>query len=137
MYDYVLSIKQPPPVIPASKPETPPKKEVKVTRAQARAKKDKERDEVRAWWADLPEEKRQEIRSLKYPLDPKDKKKPEKKPGEKVKIIKIEVQVEKPGPAKAEEKGYVPKKRCKSHRRPGKPNWESYQGPQQWAIAEI
>jgi hypothetical protein len=100
MYDYVLRIKQPPIVtIPAPKPETPPKKEEKLTRAQARQKSINEREEVRAWWADLPEEKRQEIRKHGFPTKPKEKKKPE----EKVKIIKVEVEVAKP-----EEKAYIP-----------------------------
>ena len=58
----------------------PPEKktEVFLTREQARAKELKEKEEVRLWWDNLPEEKRQEVRDQQF--HDKKKKPEDKKP---------------------------------------------------------
>jgi hypothetical protein len=135
MYEYMLQFPQPPLVIPSPKPQPPqpPKSEEFLTRSQAREKARKEKQELRDWWADLPEEKRQEVRETKYWLNDKPKqKKPEKKK-----------EKEKPKPAKPaadaakEEEKYIRQSSPSDDRPPGKPDWNSYCGPQQWAMVEM
>jgi len=53
------------------------KTETFLTREQARAKEIKEKEELRLWWDDLPEEKKQAVRDEQFVA--KKKKKPEKK----------------------------------------------------------
>ena len=70
MYDYVLQFPQPALVTPP-KPKAPPAPKAPEfpTRAQARAKARKEEQDLRDWWDDLPEEKRQEVRNTKFWAD--------------------------------------------------------------------
>jgi hypothetical protein len=122
MFDYLLTVKQPdlpPPPKPAPKPA------VKPSEAQARATQDKSLADLRAWWAELPEKEKQEVRNKQFPDKKKDKK---KKEADKAKA---------PEPAKPKE-GYSPLEYCDADNcRVAKPDIHSYAGPQQWAIAEI
>jgi hypothetical protein len=71
MYTYLLTAQQPPlPPAPKPKPAPPVPLPPSITRAQAREKARKEKEDLRAWWDDLPEEKRQEIRDTKIPSNP-------------------------------------------------------------------
>ena len=81
MYEYIIRNPQPPISTPAApKPAAAPQPPPTLSRAQARAKERKEEQELRDWWDDLPEEKRQDVRNTKFWVTkPKDKKKPEKK----------------------------------------------------------
>jgi hypothetical protein len=133
MYDYVLQFPQPALVTPPKKPPAPPAAKAPEfpTRAQARAKARKEEQDLRDWWSDLPEEKRQEVRNTKFWVTkPKEKKPAAKKPEPK-----------KPAsPAKPAEPKNDKYDSLDSHsysRPPAKPSWESYQGPQQWAMVEM
>lgn len=130
MYEYLLHHPQPPLVIPPPKPPAP-KAEQLPTRAQARDKARKEKEELRDWWDDLPEEKRQEIRDTKYWVEkPKEKKKkPEKKKPEK--------KPAKPAADSEEDEKFVPEVHQPDRRPLGKPDWNTYQGPQQWAMVEM
>lgn len=130
MYDYVLQFPQPALVTPPPKPQAP-KAPPPLTRAQAREKARKEKQELRDWWDDLPEEKRQEVRETKYWVTkPKEKKPATKKP-----------EAKKPAkPAKPAEQEVPKYNSLDSHaycRLPAKPSWETYQGPQQWARVEM
>ena len=86
MFTYLLTAQQPPlppPPQPKPAPPAPPNPSEFPTRAQAREKTRKEMEELRAWWADLPEERRQEVRDTKIaPTLPKPKK-PKKDCGKK------------------------------------------------------
>jgi hypothetical protein len=70
MYDYVLITPQPPLKAPPPKPAAaaPPPKPP-PTRYQAREKARKEKEDLRDWWADLPEERRQDIRNKQFISD--------------------------------------------------------------------
>src|SRR5271156_4395297 len=76
MVDYLNMLNQPINVFTVN---APPEKKTEnfLTREQARAKEIKEKEELRLWWDDLPEEKRQEVRDEQFVE--KKKKKPEKK----------------------------------------------------------
>jgi hypothetical protein len=127
MYDYVLQFPQPALVTPPPKPPAP-KAPVLPTRAQAREKARKEKQDLRDWWDDLPEEKRQEVRNAKLlTIKPKEKKPAAKKPEPK-----------KPDqPAKPAEDKYDSLNSHSYSRPVAKPTWESYRGPQQWAMVEM
>jgi len=74
--DYLNMLNQPINVFTVN---APPEKKTEnfLTREQARAKEIKEKEELRLWWDDLPEEKRQEVRDEQFVE--KKKKKPEEK----------------------------------------------------------
>ena len=81
MYDFIIGLNQPPPKPkPAPAPKPAPKPDNKS--------KAKELEEVRGWWANLPESSKQEIRNTKYwlsPAKPPKEKKPKPKPKPKPK----------------------------------------------------
>ena len=130
MYDYVLQFPQPALATPPPKPPAPKAPEF-LTRAQARAKARKEEQELREWWDDLPEEKRQEIRNAKFWVTkPKEKKPAAKKPETKKPATPAK-------PAQREDDKYNSLDSYSYCRPPAKPSWESYQGPQQWARVEM
>ena len=136
MYDYVLQFPQPALVTPPPKPQAPkapkaPKAPEFPTRAQARAKALKEQQDLRDWWDDLPEEKRQAVRNTKYWVTkPKEKKPATKKPEAKKPATPAK-------PANNEDDKYDSLDSETYCRPPAKPSWESYQGPQQWARVEM
>ena len=130
MYDYVLEFPQPALVKPPPKPPAP-KAPQPPTRAQARAKAQKEKQDLRDWWDDLPEEKRQEVRNTKYwTTKPKEKKPATKKPEAKKPATPAK-------PADDKKDKYDSLDSDSYCRPPAKPSWESYQGPQQWARVEM
>lgn len=123
MYDYVLITPQPPlkPPPPKPAPAGPPKPNPDFpTRLQAREKARKEKEELREWWADLPEEKRQEVRNKQFISDEdrakwaKAKEKKEKEEKERIERRKKWIKEE------PKSDPYVPKY-VKSHSRPTPP----------------
>ena len=76
MYDYLNMLNQPTNVFTVNAPAEKTGEKF-LTREQARAKEIKEKEELRLWWDDLPEDKRQEVRDQQFVE--KKKKKPEEK----------------------------------------------------------
>jgi len=118
MVDYLNMLNQPINVFTVNAPEQ--KAEKFLTREQARAKEIKEKEDLRLWWDDLPEEKRQEVRDQQFVE--KKKKKPEKK---------------KPSKPKHESDNEEESKYALidngADRRPGKPDMKGMQMTQYWA----
>jgi hypothetical protein len=80
MNDFLSSLNKPVNVFTVNAP--PENKDAFLNRDQARAKENKEKEDLRRWWDDLPEDKRQEVRDQQF----YEKKKPEvKKPKPKAK----------------------------------------------------
>jgi|SRR5579859_2306927 hypothetical protein len=101
MYTYLLTAQQPPlPPPPKPNPAPPPQPNPNQfpTRAQAREKARKEKQDLRAWWDDLPEEKRQQIRDTKIPSNPPKPKKDKKACGKKKKKPEEKKEEKKPVP---------------------------------------
>lgn len=125
MFDYILHNAQPPlPKPRASAPVSTPAPQ--PSSAQERAKREKSLADLRVWWAELPESEKQSIRNKQFPVKEK-KKKPEEKP-------KGKAEPERPKPT---QEPYASLEIFRADDRPSKPDIGSYQGPQQWAIAEI
>jgi hypothetical protein len=88
-YETVIYVNQPAVVITQSKDSKPeaPKPQPStgkgyVDPVQAGTKARKELDDVRKWWADLPESEKQTIREKQFPSSKKTKEKPKPKPKE-------------------------------------------------------
>jgi hypothetical protein len=96
----------------------PPAQKPKMTPEQLRRKEVLEYEEVREWWYDLPEEKKQKIREEQFPVAPKKKKKEKKK--------------EKPKESEpAPEDEYITLTWDNNYK-----SWDNYKGPsQQWGPA--
>jgi len=132
MYEYIMRNKQPVLIVTPTPPAaaaapSPQKKDAYVDPVQARAKDRKEIEEVRVWWAQLPEDRRQAIREEQF-VTKKDKKKEKKNP-------------EPPPKPKASEPpneaGYSPGFATTSYCSPLKPDYNVYASMQQWAALEM
>ena len=65
MYDYLNMLNQPSNVFTVNAPAEKTGEKF-LTREQARAKEIKEKEELRLWWDDLPEDKRQDVRDQQF-----------------------------------------------------------------------
>jgi len=129
MYDYINVLNQPPPKPSPAAPA--PAKPKEKSKAELRYEAAKEKAELREWWANLDESKKQKIRDTKYWLEPpKEKKPPKKKPEPKPKP--------KPAPKVEQPAQYAPFCGRDLIIRPiGKPDWVGFDAIQQMAIAQM
>lgn len=104
-------------------PEPSKKEPPYVNPDQARAKERKELEDVRAWWSDLPEDKKQAIREEQFVPKKKDKKK-----SDPVEYILV---------GKKENSAYSPKIATSLTNSASKPDVKNYVGLQQLAAIEM